>query len=349
VPPSTTTTAPASTPPWPERVILQSTAVEAIDPATGHGFALSPPPGTSQGGPYRLQRINLADRSVSEGPSFPLAYYVVDVDGYLWVSGTTDNSSKVTVGPMLFQVDPRTLAIIRGITVGGPGSDCNPSVAPGAGTTVWIGCGQKLFELNAATGTTVRTVPLPAGVTVGSLATDPSLTHLYVSVSDPSLGPTIEEFDAATAALATSTRVGSALTSPDISAGPSGVWASFRVGMSGATVLLGQRDLTRIAPSQAETAAEPDGIFGWMMGAETFYSANTLWITSDGWPGDLPGGASGGVLACLDPATGVVRAREASSSLVAFTPLATDTVHGLLYLLAQDNELIAVTPPRACW
>jgi hypothetical protein len=68
-----------------------------------------------------------------------------------------------------------------------------------------------------------------------------------------------------------------------------------------------------------------------IMGVDAGVSDNTLWLSS------VHG------VSCADPATGAIRADEATDLL---DPVASD---GRLYALSAVNQVVVVTPPAACF
>lgn len=85
-----------------------------------------------------------------------------------------------------------------------------------------------------------------------------------------------------------------------LTATPPGVWASYRTGMLGATILLRRDGLTTVLPPDytgrpaSRLAASIPGRWG----ATTVYGGGALWLANES-----------GVMARADPRTGDVRAR----------------------------------------
>jgi len=126
-----------------------------------------------------------------------------------------------------------------------------------------------------------------------------------------------------------------------LTAVPEGVWASFRTGMLGLTVHLGRAGLRMIAPPGPDIARRPaDGLFHWPMYEVTGYGGGALWLANQL-----------GIVACLDPRTGAVRASERTagpSASPSFLLPAVDPVRRVIYTHDQRG-LIQITPPRRCW
>jgi hypothetical protein len=92
-------------------------------------------------------------------------------------------------------------------------------------------------------------------------------------------------------------------------------------------------------PGVNSSAAPPaGGIFHHAMGAVTVYGGGALWLAS-----------GSGVVACLSPQTGQVRAR---TGLPAMGPsdqlLAADPAAHVVYAVGRAG-VIAITPPAGCW
>jgi hypothetical protein len=112
------------------------------------------------------------------------------------------------------------------------------------------------------------------------------------------------------------------------------VWASFRTGTEGQSVLLRQRGLGSVPLSGS--------IFRWDMAeaATTIYGGGALWLAT--------GGFAGGI-GCIAPA-GVVR-HQTTLAQLQYTPgdlLAVNASAHEIYALGTPG-LIAITPPRGCW
>jgi hypothetical protein len=182
-------------------------------------------------------------------------------------------------------------------------------------------------------GATLRRVTLPAGFAVSGLATDPRRRHLYAGAESGSGRGGVFEYLAGTGApvaSGTSPPVEFAVSGPWLTAVPGAVWASFRTGMKGATVLLRQRDLATVPLHRP--------IFGWDMFATTVYGGGALWLAT-----------MDGVIGCIGPRSGAVRARAALRALRASGRLLrVDPDRHLVYGVGQRG-VVAITPPLSCW
>jgi hypothetical protein len=138
----------------------------------------------------------------------------------------------------------------------------------------------------------------------------------------------------AASGLITDSVAGAALT-----AVPGGVWASFRTGMLGLTIHLRQTDLAVIAPPGLGIAQTPaTGIFHWPMYATTVYGGGALWLANQT-----------GIVACLNPRTGKVRAREkVLQGRLIYRLLAADPVSRQVFAVGARG-LVQISPPRRCW
>src|SRR5262249_18456681 len=161
--------------------------------------------------------------------------------------------------PLIYQVNPVTLARIRSIPLPGPAGFGGATFATGAGGSVWIGSYRTVLQVAVATGTTLRRGALPpgpagSGIALGPPALDPAATALYVSAAHVARdggasGLVMFEYNArsgrrlatASTGLLRYSAAGAALT-----AVPGGVWASFRTGMMGLTLHLSRAGLQMI-------------------------------------------------------------------------------------------------------
>jgi hypothetical protein len=331
----------------------------AADPPAGAAYELvaSRAGGT---GPFRLWRIGLpagpagAAGPARRGPTFPVADLSV-AGGFVWVSG------DLGAGPpasrlVLFQVSPRTLAIVAAWRWPGPAGRYTPvSVAGGPGRTVWVGAAGTLRQLSTRTGVTVRQVRLPAGLLASDIAADPGARYLYVAGEGQLGAVTALEYAAGSGRLLVSaarTPLRFSVGGAALTAVPGGVWASFRTGMLGQTVLLRQPDLGSVplpaaarpgVPPAAEpgvppAAARPD-LYGYAMGASTSYGGGALWLSQ----------GTGGLTGCAAPATGQVRSVATLRSLADGGELLGVRPAAREVIAAGPSGLIVITAPARCW
>ncbi len=123
-----------------------------------------------------------------------------------------------------------------------------------------------------------------------------------------------------------------------LTAVPGGVWASFRTGMMGQSVLLSQHGLAIIARALASPQLGP---YQWPMSTNAVYGGGTVWVTT-----------GSGLVACLNPATGATRAEQIVTSQPAqlWDLLAVDLATRLVYGLTPGSQaLVVIRPPPRCW
>ena len=309
---------------WLTHTALKLTSSEllaAVDPAANAAYETA----GAEDGPFRLERVDLATGAVRRGPAFPVDG-LLPAAGYVWIYGR-QFYPRGLARLVLYQVSPSTLARVRSWLVA-PRSAAGLTVTAGPGRSVWAGYQGTLLRLDARSGATAATIKLPAGRGVVGASVDPAGRYLYVSAWSGSNG-WVSEYAASTGHLLATAALSSAGPSA-LTAVPGGVWASFRTGMNGRTVLLRQRGLREVTPSAS--------IFTWPMDATTVYGGGRLWLAEEL-------GAAG----CIAPGTGQV-VDQGRVPLLDFTPwlLAVNARRRLLY--AQDGRaIIAITPPRACW
>jgi hypothetical protein len=346
--------APASSAPpstaasWPQRLLLRQGPAEliadqVINPDAGAAYALISRTNTPvRAGPYILQCTQLRTGSVHEGPSF-LVGSLAAASGYLWVYG----ASRPGAQPVVYQVNPASLVRIRAITLPAVTADFSEAAfATGPDDSVWIGSNRTLLRVAVSTGIVSRRVTLPPGLTVSDISVDPARTTLYVSaahvVHGGFEGLVMLEYDARSGRLlaaASSGLLSYSVAGARLTAVPGGEWASFRTGMLGLTIHLGQAGLKMIAPPGPGIAlTSPSGVFHWPMYEATAYGGGALWVANQV-----------GIVACLDPRTGQVRASErVSQAQLPYQLQAIDPALHAIYAL-NTHGLLQITPPRRCW
>jgi len=293
-------------------------------------------------GPWALSRISLRTGSRRHGPRFDVGGITLAA-GYLWIYGVPRISS-----PVAWQVDPATLARVRSITLPPlpprfPG--LSPLVTAGPAGSVWIGSDRTLLRVNARTGDHLASATLPAGLLVSDISADLAGGDLYVSaahqVHGGMTGAVMLEFDARSGrrlAMRSGGLISYSVAGAWLTAVPGGVWASFRTGMLGLTVHLSDKGLRMIAPPAPGIASRPaNGIFHWPMYETTVYGGGALWL-----------GNQLGIIACLDPRTGRVRASERISQSQLVFKLAVDQTRGTIIAI-DSRGLTRITPPAQCW
>jgi hypothetical protein len=109
--------------------------------------------------------------------------------------------------------------------------------------------------------------------------------------------------------------------------------------MLGLTIHLRQKDLTMIAPPGPGIAQAPaSGIFHWPMYATTVYGGGALWLATQT-----------GIVACMNPQTGKVRAQErVPQARLIYQLLAADPVSRQVFAVAARG-LLRISPPWRCW
>jgi hypothetical protein len=222
-----------------------------------------------------LTRTELATGSVRQGPAFAGAGLAV-ASGYLWVFSAASQPLSGSSPLVVREVSPRTLAAVRSVDLPRQGH-VPVSVAAGPGGSAWIGDSRVAWRVSAATGAVLARVTVPAGFAVRDVAVDPAGRDLYVSGFSTSSrgGPSaVFEYGARSGRRIASAEHGPvtfAIDGAALTATPPGVWASYRPGMLGATILLRQRGLaTVLPPGFGRMPDQPGGgIYDWPMSATT--------------------------------------------------------------------------------
>jgi hypothetical protein len=261
--------------------------------------------------------------------------------GYLWVY----SAAGVRAQPVVSQVNPVTLGRVRAIRLPAvPASFGGVPVAVTAGPagSVWIGSDRTLLRVSVSTGTVLTRVTLPRGMAGGDLAVNPAGTTLYVSADSGTAGGVILEYNARSGrklAAASGGVIRYSVAGADLTAVPGGVWASFRTGMMGLTIHLGVNGLPMITPPGPRIVrTPPTSVFHWPMYETTSYGGGALWVANE-----LV------IVACLDPRTGAIRAREhlSPSQFISGFDAIDPAAHSIFAL--HYDDLLQITPPRQCW
>jgi hypothetical protein len=336
--------------PWPERRILPEDArlldaSQVLDPAAGVLYALVPATLTS--GPYSLQAIDLRTGRVRRGGSYPVSGLAL-ASGHLWVYGSSGRGGHV----VLDEADPETLATVRSVSV--PGASDVAGVTVGPAGSVWLGAGRTLLRVSDSSGAVLGRTVLPNGLDLTDLETGPGGQNLYASAARLLLpgGAVVLEYSAATGRLLAhdgraplTWSVGGAW----LTAVPGGVWVSFRTGMLGESGLLSARSLSVIngfptVVSAADSQVTGSGtVYSWASGSPSAYGGGALWVVT-----------AGGLVACINPVTGAVRAQETVTSrtaLLVFGLAADPEVRELAAVIstAGYTGVVTISAPRACW
>ena len=327
---------------WPQRALLPMQAAlqdasQVLDPAVHVLYALVP---VASGSSYVLQAIDLRTGRARRGASYRLSGLALAA-GYLWVYG------QLAAGrpSVLDEVSPRTLATIRSLSV--PGND-PAAPAAGAAGSVWAGAGRTLLRISVSTGAVLARAVLPSGLELSGLAVSPDAATLYATAAQLTAGGAVVlEYTARTGRRLARAAGGALKWSAGgawLTALPGGVWVWFRTGMLGESGLLGARSLKVVAGlsttlDAGESPATGIGtVYDWAMGSSAAYGGGALWVTTDG-----------GLVACVDPATGRVRAQEQVRSqpiLVAPDP----ATRQIVVVMSQGaTGVVAITPPQGCW
>jgi hypothetical protein len=334
---------------WPDHVVPNQIRADLVsdqvmDSPSGAEYALISRAGTPMRGPYVLECTDLRTGAVYQGPTFP-GGNLTFASGYLWVYAAPGPGSRPVVG----QVSPLTLARIRSIRLPRePAGFGWPRFVAGSGHTVWIGSYRTVLRLNTVTGAPLTRLKLPPGLVALGIAMDPAHRTLYVSAAHGSRdgdtrSPVMLDYAAGSGRLLATSSGGLlrySLGGTGLTAVPGGVWASFRIGMSGLTIHLSRDGLRMIAPPGPRIARRPaNGLFHWFMFTAVADGGGALWLANQA-----------GTIACLDPRTGQVWASEhthATTRLI-FQILAVDPKRQVIYGWSGQG-LRQITPPRRCW
>jgi hypothetical protein len=324
---------------WSARTVLPEGArvrgtAQVLSPARGADYALVPV--NRAGTVFGLRRISLDGGAVRTGPRFSVSGLRL-ASGFLWVFGPVysgPNSSRVRL--VLHQLSVPGLRVVRSWTLlpdRRAVSVAQVSVAPGPGRTVWVGFRRTLWQIGTSGGGILRRARVPAGFSVTDVATDPQRQRLYAAAAPRRGGGAVFEYRAVSGrqlAAATGKPLIFALSGAWLTAVPGRVWASFRTGMAGETVLLRSRELSVVPVSGP--------VLGWFGYATTVYGGGSVWLATED-----------GVVSCLGPSGGEVRARATLPALRGSGQLLTvDPGRRLVYGVGRRG-VVAISAPAACW
>jgi hypothetical protein len=354
-------TGPSASPaPWPERGVLREAASlddasQVLDPAAGVLYALvAPAAPASQYAPWVLEAIDLRTGRVRRGESYQGAAVALAA-GFLWVY--TDPGPGRPLA--LDEVSRGTLATIRSVPMPGPIDQAG--VAAGPAGSVWAGAGRMLLRVSVGTGAVLARAVLPAGLELTDLAAGPAGENVYAAAARlvQPYGAVVLEYSAGTGGLRLLARFAGATLKWSaggalLTAVPGGVWVSFRDGMGGQSGLLNARSLSVTSGFPASTSAGdspvtgPGTVYGWFSDSISAYGGGALWV------------ATPGLVACVNPVTGRVRAEETEPSgqpLLALAIAADRAARQVVAVTSTINNdtgvttitVVTITPPRDCW
>ena len=362
--PAAAVTSPSARPaPWPERGIVLAKgndpplafAPQVLDPAAGVLYALVPTSVASPSAPYVLEAIDLRTGRARRGESYRKAYGLALASGVLWVSAGSGAGGH----PVLDEASPRTLATIRSVPLPGP-STMVWVVAAGPPGSVWAGAARTLLLVSADTGAVLARAVLPSGLYLTTLAAGPGGGNLYAAAArlPKPYGAVVLEYSAGTGRLVAQTGGATLKYSAGgawLTAVPGGVWVWFRTGMLGQSGLLraGSLSVGGGFPANVNPANSPatgvGTVYDWAMSSTSAYGGGALWVTTNG-----------GLLACVSPVTGQVRAQETVTSgqaLGVYSMAADPAARQVVAVTSTINDvtgamtitLLTFTPPRGCW
>jgi hypothetical protein len=331
-------------PQWPQRVLWQESSTEmyaeqVLDQAKEVLYTLAPATNSAGPVPNVLRATDLRTGRVRRGGGSYQQYGLALASGYLWVYG----------GTVLDEVDPSTLSRIHSITLPRAAFAAAPynqvvSVAAGVPGSVWVGASSALIRVSVSTGAVLGRITVPAGLDVDDVDDLPGSTYLFAAAQrlPPGFGAVVLEYDTGTGRLLARTSADPlpfSLAGADLTAVPGGVWASFRTGMDGQSMLLSAPSL-RV---RSEPSSPGDSLYLWAMGSTSVYGGGALWVmTNDG------------LRACVNPATGRAIAEQTvlSSAGQPAIVLGADKATGqvIALILGDDSAaVVGIRPPPACW
>jgi outer membrane protein assembly factor BamB len=296
-----------------------SSVSEILDPASGTLYTLQPRDPQALDGQWVLQATRVRGDKVMASRVVSASVGLADMyGGYLWAYDQNSHGGYLELNPV-------TLATIR--TFQAPGG-----IADGGAGSVWIDAAHALLRISARTGAVLGQIALPRGFSQVEVSVSPGGALVYASGAGNGGGGTVREYSAADGRLLATTTEDWSVTSPDLVAMPGSLWIFGRTGMMGESALLSQRNLAVLAQEKPESFTGP---YLWGPWADAVYADGTLWWID-----------SSGLLACVDPATGRVRASVTFAPrqlLYQLLAVAGGRVYGV-----TENGVVAITPPARC-
>jgi hypothetical protein len=296
-------------------------------------FALSANAGVLS---YGLIRLPLSGGPSPVGAVLPVTGIGLGA-GSVWVFGARP-AAHSAVSLVLYQVSETTLKVRRSWRLAPPERRSGlVGFAAGGGGTVWVGFLRTILRINASSGAIVSRIRIGSGLAVSDVAVDPAGRHLYVMANTPLDGTEAVEYSASTLRRLASNAGGAlrfSVGGASATAVPGAVWVSLRTGSLGETVLLRQEGLRFVKLPGSGTHGS---LFTWAMFASTRYVRTALFLARQD-----------GIIACLSPRSGQVRARGVVSKLIGAGDLLGAARGGRVLYALSPAGVVAIRPPAAC-
>jgi len=209
------------------------------------------------------------------------------------------------------------------------------ALSPDGDADIAVGFLRSVLIINAKSGAIAGRIRIRRGLVVSDVSA--LGRYLYVAANGPDGASIVFEYNARTLRLLASTGRQPLLFSVGgarLTSAPGGVWASFRTGMLGRTVLLRQRGLGFVTLPGSGT---PGDLFAWAMIATTEFAGASVFLAKEG-----------GQVGCMNPATGHIRARGSVPGLSSTGELVGASADGRVLYAVSPRGVIAISPPRAC-
>jgi hypothetical protein len=336
---------------WPGRLVASTPHIRSVVATTTALYWITGVPLTTRIPPRACRRgstVPVRDDPTSgarqRGPALKdCAMKLVAAGPSLWSLAVSGSSLVVT------SLNPATLVVKRTETFPTtqvPGSICHvdtcATLAAGPGSVLWLTNGARIWRIDAATGA-VEGGFTPA-TNAAALAAGSTGALLYTSGKNPTgHGTAIDEYS-----VTSGTRVAhvafplAVVTGPaQLAAGPDNVWTSYRGGMAGAASNLSSAGLASLPNPQTPLTAKGRlhvQVFSHMQGVSITATGGSLWLDSYG------------VLACVDPATGAVRAFEqvGTTAVLSAAAVLSGHLYGLYTRPSKHSLLVSVQVPARC-
>ena len=319
-------------------------------PGTSYAYAVTIASGFGWPPTGRLSRVNLETGRLSGGPRLLAASQMLVVGRAVGViSPTSIGANGVPKGPYWLRlIAGQSTRFGKAVKLAWREENAiQPSNA--AALThggIWLPTPSGAQLVSTTSGKILRALDLGTGVS--DVVESPDGKLVFASLDELTRNPAskistvIVEVDAATGRVAAHTDLDGTLGWTVLTPVPDGVWASFRTGMAGSTVLFrsaGPALIRQPTTTGKAFPAIPRYGSGQMMGVWAYAVGPTLLLVSDS-------GAS-----CVMPSTGkflagVAFSRSTRRGPASWTPFA--MWKGLVYATSSAGHVIAVRVPHVC-
>jgi hypothetical protein len=333
LPTSTATPAPQ----WPMQLLVSGNALGVILDGA-HAIAAVVAPGVGDSGydfsKTEVVRVDTTTQQVTARARIPDATDLTLGGALLWVASQPYSPAHGLTQQTLYAYDPLTLALRRTIRLPVPSAASAPSMGytqvVGTATDLWATDGDKVLDLDPASGVSRYAVQLPRGYSARTLALEAGGARVYISSADIQGDNHLAEWVPLTRRLTAGVPL-SVVVPGSMAATSAGVWVAEPTGMHGwvGFYATGSLNSVHVAPPPPGHPTDYNGV-------SVALGGGALWVGDD----------MSETLRCANPVTGAaVQAEDLGVS----TPVV--VTGGRIYggVLRGSAGLFAIMPPRSCF